>query len=51
VDALRSAAASDRPARPPEGDAVLSWAQTTRQLLNLLLERRHAQWEEPWKPA
>jgi glycosyltransferase involved in cell wall biosynthesis len=49
VDALRSAAASDRPAKPSHADAVLSWAQTTGQLLNLLLDRSHAQWREPWK--
>jgi glycosyltransferase involved in cell wall biosynthesis len=51
VDALRSAAASDRPAEQPRADAMLSWKETADRLLNLLLDRRHEQWQEPWKLA
>jgi glycosyltransferase involved in cell wall biosynthesis len=51
VHALRSAAASDRPAGSAQGEAVLSWMQTTERLLDLLLNRQHAQWQNAWKPA
>ena len=49
TDALRAAAASKRPSGLPRADAALSWQETTGQLLNLLLERNHGQWQEPWK--
>ncbi|WP_458071334.1 glycosyltransferase [Rhodanobacter sp. BL-MT-08] len=49
VDALRSAAATARPVMQTQADAVLSWRETTDQLLSLLLQRSHPQWQDPWK--